>query len=60
LLNATSLFPNFSSDTLGLIVLSEYEIAGDGNNDKDLMIIRSKEKLLENATQDILILAKNA
>jgi hypothetical protein len=25
LLNATSLFPNYSSDTLGLIVFKEYE-----------------------------------
>ena len=60
LLNATSLFPNYSSDTLGLIVLNEYEMAADGNDDSDLMIIRCKEKLIENATQDILILAKNA
>lgn len=60
LLNATSLFPNYSSDTLGLIVLNEYEMAADGNDDTDLMIIRCKEKLIENATQDILILGKNA
>lgn len=60
LLNATSLFPNYSSDTLGLIVLNEYEMAEDDDDDTDLMIIRCKEKLIENATQDILILAKTA
>jgi hypothetical protein len=49
LLNATSLFPNYSSDTLGLIVLNEYEMAG-GDNDTEIMIIRCKEKLIENAT----------
>ena len=59
LLNATSLFPNYSSDTLGLIVLNEYELSKD-DDDADLMIIRCKEKLIEIATQDILILAKNA
>jgi hypothetical protein len=60
LLNATSLFPNYSSDTLGLIVLNEYEMVGNGDDNVDLMVIRCKEKLIENATQDILILAKSA
>jgi len=60
LLNATSLFPNYSSDTLGLIILNEYEMAEEDDDDTDLMIIRCKEKLIENATQDILILAKTA
>jgi hypothetical protein len=50
LLNVTSLFPNYSSDTLGLIVLNEYEMAGDDNEDTDTMIIKCKEKLIENAT----------
>jgi hypothetical protein len=60
LLNATSLFPNYSSDTLGLIVLNEYEMVGNGDDNVDLMVIRCKEKLIENATQDILMLAKTA
>ncbi len=60
LLNATSLFPNYSSDTLGLLVLNEYELAGQDDVDEDLMIIRCKEKLIEMATQDILILAKTS
>jgi hypothetical protein len=60
LLNATSLFPNYSSDTLGLIVLNLYDMVIDGNDDTKLMIMRCKEKLIEIATQDILILAKNA
>ena len=60
MLNATSLFPNYSSDTLGLIVLNEYEMVGNGDDNVDLMVIRCKEKLIENATQDILMLAKTA
>ena len=60
LLNATSLFPNYSSDTLGLIVLNEYEMVGNGDDNVDLMVIRCKEKLIENAAQDILMLAKTA
>lgn len=60
MLNATSLFPNYSSDTLGLLVLNEYELADDEDVDVELMIIRCKEKLIEMATQDILILAKTS
>jgi hypothetical protein len=60
LLTATNLFPNYSSDTLNLIVLNEYDKAGDGDDDLDTMIIRCKEKLIENATYDIMILAKTA
>jgi hypothetical protein len=35
-------------------------MAGEEDDDTDLMIIRCKEKLIENGTQDILILAKTA
>jgi hypothetical protein len=52
------LFPNYSTYTLSLIVLNEYDKAGDGDDDPETMIIRCKEKLIENATYDILILAK--
>jgi hypothetical protein len=58
LLTETNLFPNYSTDTLSLIVLNEYDKAGDGDDDPETMIIRCKEKLIENATYDILILAK--
>jgi hypothetical protein len=55
LLNATSLFPNYSSDTLGLIVLKEYDNEYD---EIDEVISKCKEKMIKMATQDILILAK--
>jgi hypothetical protein len=55
LLNATSLFPNFSNDTLGLMVLKEYD---NELEDIDDVILKCKERLIEVASQDILILAK--
>jgi hypothetical protein len=55
LLNATSLFPNYSPDTIGLMVLKEYD---NEIEDIDEVILRCKERLIEMATQDILILAK--
>ena len=47
LLNATSLFPNYSSDTLGLIVLNEYD---NELEDIDDVIIKCKERLIDVAT----------